>query len=76
MTKIGPFKDRRFKAGKTGRRHCECSIGVDYSHSAPVIQMCNAEATWIFFGVREPTCRLGMLLCQEHYDAMTKGGDQ
>lgn len=67
---LGPFKDRRFKPSKNGggRCTCEASTGVDYSGSAPLIRMCNKSAAWIHFGTKQPTCRLGILLCQEHYD--------
>lgn len=69
---IGPFKDRRFKPSKRGRDRCEASIGVDYSGTAPHILMCQKPAAWVHFGTKEPTCRLGILLCEECYEIITK----
>lgn len=73
MKKIGPFKNRRFKPSKKGDRdRCECSIGIEYNRG-PHVLMCKEPAAWIYFGTKEPTCRLGMLACEKHYEQLTKG---
>jgi len=61
------FKNRRIRKNACGREFCEAATGVDYSGSNPRVILCRKPATMIFFGTKQPTCRLGMVCCDDCY---------
>lgn len=64
-TEFGNYKKWKNKDNKK----CDYSVGVDYSHSAPLVIMCKNPAQYIFFSKRirfgeEKLCNLGARICE------------